>query len=244
MAIYRNVHISFWEDTKVIDEMTPEDRYFMLYLLTNPHTNLIGCYEISFRQISNEVGYTAEQVENLINRMQNNHKIILYSKETKEILIKNWYKYNWTRSDKLLKAVEESIKYVKNKKMLEMLMNTVKVYSTDTVSIPYGYPMDTSDTDTVTDTVSINKNRSKFIIPSVEEITAYCKERKNNINAEKFFDFYESKGWVVGKTKMKDWKACIRTWESKGKEDKGNTNQYINDSQKEFNDLDRFIVNK
>jgi len=58
------------------------------------------------------------------------------------------------------------------------------------------------------------KQRSnKFIPPTVEEIRAYCKERKNNVDPESFYDFYESKGWMVGKTKMKDWKAAVRTWE-------------------------------
>lgn len=54
-----------------------------------------------------------------------------------------------------------------------------------------------------------------FKKPTVEEIQIYCKERKNNVNAEKFFNFYESKGWLIGKNKMKDWKACVRTWEQK-----------------------------
>lgn len=49
--------------------------------------------------------------------------------------------------------------------------------------------------------------------PTVEEIKAYCKERKNNIDAEQFFDYYTSNGWMVGKVKMKDWQAAIRTWE-------------------------------
>jgi hypothetical protein len=50
-------------------------------------------------------------------------------------------------------------------------------------------------------------------VPSVEEITAYCKERNNSVNAQTFFDHYESNGWVVGKAKMKKWKAAVRTWE-------------------------------
>lgn len=59
----------------------------------------------------------------------------------------------------------------------------------------------------------MGKNQKKFIKPTIEEIKSYCKERKNNIDAETFFDFYESKGWVVGKSSMKDWKAAVRTWE-------------------------------
>lgn len=53
----------------------------------------------------------------------------------------------------------------------------------------------------------------KFVKPSVEEIQAYCLERNNNVDAERFFDYYESNGWKVGKNAMKDWKAAVRTWE-------------------------------
>lgn len=58
----------------------------------------------------------------------------------------------------------------------------------------------------------LGKN-SVFQKPTVEEINQYCTERKNNVDPQRFFDFYESKGWKVGKEPMKDWKACIRTWE-------------------------------
>lgn len=57
------------------------------------------------------------------------------------------------------------------------------------------------------------KAKRKFIKPTLEDINQYCLERNNGINAEAFYDFYESKDWYVGKNKMKDWKACIRTWE-------------------------------
>ena len=60
-----------------------------------------------------------------------------------------------------------------------------------------------------------NIKRKVFIKPSIEEIQQYCNERKNGINANAFYDFYESKDWMVGKNKMKDWKACIRTWEQR-----------------------------
>ena len=66
-------------------------------------------------------------------------------------------------------------------------------------------------------TLSIKKN-TKFQKPSIEEIRLYCQERNNSVDPEKFFNFYESKGWVVGKSPMKDWKAAIRTWEKREKE--------------------------
>ena len=51
--------------------------------------------------------------------------------------------------------------------------------------------------------------------PTVEEVAEYCRERKNNISPEAFVDFYDSKGWKIGKEPMKDWKASVRTWEKR-----------------------------
>ena len=59
------------------------------------------------------------------------------------------------------------------------------------------------------------ENRKRFIPPTLEEVTNYCYERGNNIDPQQFIDYYTSNGWLVGKNKMKDWKACIRTWEKR-----------------------------
>lgn len=58
-----------------------------------------------------------------------------------------------------------------------------------------------------------NERNGRFVRPSVEEISGYCRERGNGVDAQRFFDYYESKGWLVGKTKMTDWRAAVRTWE-------------------------------
>ena len=60
-----------------------------------------------------------------------------------------------------------------------------------------------------------NIKRKEFKKPTLEEVQEYCKERNNNIDPHHFIDFYESKGWKVGNQSMKDWKACIRTWEKR-----------------------------
>ena len=62
--------------------------------------------------------------------------------------------------------------------------------------------------------------KGRFKKPSINDVDDYCLERNNNIDAETFFDFYESKDWFVGKNKMKDWKACIRTWEKRQEKNK------------------------
>ena len=63
--------------------------------------------------------------------------------------------------------------------------------------------------------------QKRFVKPTIEEVEAYCKERNNNVDAQRWYDFYESKGWKVGKNPMKDWKASIRTWE-RGENEKRN----------------------
>ena len=60
--------------------------------------------------------------------------------------------------------------------------------------------------------------RKRFIIPTPEEVQAYCNERKNHISGQQFCDFYSSKGWKIGKEPMKDWKAAVRTWEMRRKD--------------------------
>lgn len=57
------------------------------------------------------------------------------------------------------------------------------------------------------------KKTSRFTPPSLQEVTDYCKERSNNVDSSSFIDHYSASGWMRGKTKVKDWKACVRTWE-------------------------------
>lgn len=64
-----------------------------------------------------------------------------------------------------------------------------------------------------------NVVKASVIPPPIEWIEEYCKERNNGIDPQKFFDFYESKGWKVGKEKMKNWQACVRTWENRDKKE-------------------------
>ena len=61
----------------------------------------------------------------------------------------------------------------------------------------------------------VKEKRTRFSPPTVEEVSAYCKERKNGVDPQRFVDFYASKGWKVGQNPMRDWKAAVRTWEQR-----------------------------
>lgn len=155
MAIYRNIQMSFWTDPKVEDDYTPDDRYFYLFLMTNPHTNLCGCYEISISQMSKFTGIKSEKkIENLLERMERVHKNIRYSKITKELLILRWYKYNWTSSEKFRKPLLKEIQKIKCKEFKEYLLSIYNGEDTVSPTSEYGIDTTVTEADTVFDTVS------------------------------------------------------------------------------------------
>lgn len=78
-------------------------------------------------------------------------------------------------------------------------------------------PADTNNNDNNDNNDNKSNNNRRFKPPNVEEVRAYCQERKNSISPEAFVDYYTSKGWMIGKNKMKDWKAAVRSWESREK---------------------------
>jgi hypothetical protein len=78
---------------------------------------------------------------------------------------------------------------------------------------------------------------TRFVPPTLDQVKEYCEERGNNVDAERFIDFYESKGWMVGKNKMKDWKACVRTWEKSQKVAKSSGEIKSKDSDKNLEEL-------
>jgi hypothetical protein len=78
--------------------------------------------------------------------------------------------------------------------------------------------------------ISYNNNKKRFKKPTFIEVDLYCADRKNNVDANAFIDFYESKNWMIGKNKMKDWKACVRTWERRdGKQTMSKVHAQLNE---------------
>ncbi len=192
MAYYRQIYTTFWTDPKVADEFTPEDKYFYLYLLTNNHTNLCGCYEISKKQISVDTGYNVDTVERLINRLQKIHGVIAYNGETKELFLVNWHKYNWSKSEKLLKGVANEYDNIKSTGFQMRICELLEEYGydVDTLSIRYTYPMDTSVTvtDTVTDIVTDPVNSAIKLLNAFETFWNEYPKKVGKKDAKRAFD--------------------------------------------------------
>jgi hypothetical protein len=116
MATYRQVQTAFWQDEFVL-QLTPEEKYFYLYLLTNSKTKQCGIYQLPMQVIIMESGYNQETSEKLLKRFLDYGKII-YNIKTKEIGIVNWPKYNPMESPKTRVCVEKELKDVKDKTMI------------------------------------------------------------------------------------------------------------------------------
>lgn len=128
MGIKRVVDTSFWTDSKV-ENFTPEDRYFMLYLLTGPYTTQLGIYEISIRRVAFELGYSDDVVKALIERFENIHGIIIYSKETNEIAVKNFLRHSIIKGGAPVRdCLIKELKAVKNKELIARVFAHIKGY--------------------------------------------------------------------------------------------------------------------
>lgn len=143
MAVYRQIHTTFWNDPEVL-EWTPEEKYFYLYLMTNPYTNQIGIYEISKKMMSMQLGYPIDTVSIHLKTMISRNKI-QYSEVTKEIYLLNWIKYNKSTSPKVIVLINKELETVKNQAFTRhyhaMCLNMgLKLKP---LSIQYPYGMDT-----------------------------------------------------------------------------------------------------
>jgi hypothetical protein len=158
LGIKRVVDTSFWTDGKV-DEFTPEDKYFMLYLLTNPFSAQLGIYEISIKQAAFHLGYSVDAVRALIDRFENKYDMIAYSGNTNEIAIKNFLRHSIIKGGAPVRdCLIKEIRKVKNKDLVALVFSHIR------------------DSEDLNETV-------KNIIAEYEEkngLLNYCNEKQND----------------------------------------------------------------
>ena len=147
MAIFRHIQTAFWKDPKIIEDMTPEDRLFFLYILTNPSTTQIGVYNITKKQMAFELGYSIEVINSLMHRFENQHNVIRYNEETREICIINWGKYNLNKGGKpIIDCVKKEVSQVKDKSLLKLIADKTEKHEIKDIFIQ---AYDNNDTSTI-----------------------------------------------------------------------------------------------
>lgn len=123
MGIKRIVDTAFWTDGKV-DEFSPEDKYFMLYILTNPFSKQLGIYEISIKQAAFQMGYSIDAFKVLLERFETKYNMIIFSKETSEIAILNFLRHSVMKGGKPVEdCIRKEMALVKNKKLIDIVFS-------------------------------------------------------------------------------------------------------------------------
>ena len=127
MAKYRMVRTDFWKCPIVLEEMTPEDKYFYLYLLTNSNTTQIGIYKITKKQMAFDLGYSIEGVHALMERFIHHHQLIRYNPKTRELAIKNWGKENLHKAGKpVMDCILTELKDVEDSSLIQYVAESIQ----------------------------------------------------------------------------------------------------------------------
>ncbi|MCI7343018.1 MAG: hypothetical protein MSH33_03620 [Fusobacterium necrophorum] len=211
MAKFRKIETSFWSDTYIQEEMSAEDKYFYLYLMTNEYTKQIGIYSISKKQMSFDLGYSIESVKALLQRFENHHKLIKYDSETREIILLNWAKNNLNVGGKPVQdLIKKEIKEIKNKDFLFLMYencpeNELKKFIKNIIfTNEHEEDYDSSD-DSYNDTPTRNKkeeiiNKNKELISNKEILSNTESLNNNNIKKETTSNEVEKKSCLRQKS--------------------------------------------
>lgn len=129
MAAKRVVDTSFWTDDVVEEKFTPEDRYFMLWLMTNPSTTQLGIYHISVRHAALELGYSEDTVNYLLERFDKTYGIIIWSKKTREVAIKNYLRHSIVAGGVPVEhCLKREMEKVKNQSLIDSVFRHISQY--------------------------------------------------------------------------------------------------------------------
>lgn len=226
MAIFRKVNVTFWKD-EFIESLTPEQKFFYLYLMTNDRTTQCGIYEITIKHISFDTGYNEEKVKKLIVFFSKAGKI-KYSDKTKELALKNWVKYNYSESPKVKSCIDKELKSVKDRVLIQYL------YCIDT------HPQEEEEEEQEEEQEEDGEQKpppkkvvSKMIlfkessINNLETFThSFLGSQYEHANFAYYFEVVSN--WAASKAEKKiDWIAAVRGWMARDlKDGKFITNDY------------------
>ncbi len=225
-----------------------------LYLITCPSSNMIGLYNLSLGTLCDETGLKREGALKALRR-GSEAGFAYYDEASKTVWVPEMARFQVGESlkpnDHRSKWVsKEASKYRKSRFYVEFMNKYGDAFNLETASpltSPFEGGSDKSSPplrsqDQEQDQEQKQEQEQKktrvaaFVKPTIEEVRQYCQERRNNVDPQTFFDFYESKGWRVGREAMKNWQACVRTWEKRNGSNKGISEDDKRASEERFRD--------
>ncbi len=290
-ATYSKIQRNFWE-TDTARDMTPEEKYFWLYLQTNANVNTLGCYVFRMRRAQDETGYNRETLEKLLTKLEQGGRIY-YDGQTGEVFLRHWSEISWGKKTATLRAIAGDWKEVQSGRLRQLVGallaesgilteggetktqaaaqmggalciaeegNKKEQRGTNGDILTEGGETKTQAAAEMGGALCIAEEGNKkeqrgtsgsmqgtignkrgeegeeeeeekekekkekrgkpaFTPPTLDEVLEYCRERGGCVDAERFLDFYAAKGWMIGKNRMKDWRAAVRNWERTGQSD-------------------------
>jgi len=207
MSKKRYVSTTFWRDD-YISSLDPSEKLLFLYLLTCPDTTIAGVYQIPIKIIAADTGFDKDMIVKILERLGRDGKVL--------------YRDGWIAIKNFLKHQSEnpSVRAGVERELVSVPQDMIDFVTA------CGQPVDSlSDSDIVKySKVKLSKGESKvkqavFNPPTPDEVQEYLDSQKAKFfDGEQFCDFYTARGWLIGKNKMKDWRAAVRTWIRRDKE--------------------------
>lgn len=199
-------------------------------------------FHLSMRADDDGFVNNPKKIQRMVGASDDDCKLLIMKRfiltfESGVIVIKHWKIHNYIQKDRYKPTIyqaEKSLLVEKdNKAYTECIQDG---YIPDT-QVRLGKVIDSIETGKSED---IKPARSRFTPPTLEEVSEYCRERKNGVDPQRFIDYYTANGWKVGRNSMKDWKATVRTWERNGYtsgKKYGSTGAPIDESKNDLDDL-------
>lgn len=181
--------------------------------LDMPVTARLLYYDLAMRADDDGFVNSPKKIMRIVGASQDDLSILALKKfvipfDSGVVVIKHWRIHNYIRKD-----TYNETKYKEEKATLELDENGAYRQLSNDSSTARTRLVDDTSTQIRLDKISKDKISKVFTPPGVEEVESYCRERNNNIDAQHFVDYYEARNWMLGKVKMKDWRAAVRTWE-------------------------------
>ena len=126
MARYRIVRTDFWKNPVINEQLNGEEKYFYLYLLTNPNTTQIGIYKIMKKQMAYDMCYSLESIHSLVERFTEDYQLIRYNPETRELAIRDWWKHNLQKGGKpVMDCIYSELKVVQDLSLIRYVSEPI-----------------------------------------------------------------------------------------------------------------------
>lgn len=222
-AKYRKIDPRIWTDEK-FRTLTTDGRFLTFWLLSSSRVNRCGIVLWSPGLASEETGIPINRIDTVLDTVCNT---LYWVRDTvsRMVFLTHWWRYNRPDNIKALQGALSDLHDVPSHSLKSALIDAVHDLPAS-MHTSYIHTIDTV-CDTVCDTVSPQEQEQeqeqeggttpprppKWSAPTLEEVRAYCIERGNAVDPQKFIDHYTANGWRVGRNPMKDWKAAVRTWE-------------------------------